>query len=626
MPVHVDLVGDRIELRGSVGPTTQTVARRIVPRGSYRTRPDNHWRYPVTVATCRALREAFGTELVIGATLNEWARTAIAQAERVVELRGTDAAELTNVPIYAPRIAEAMAARTYQQVGAAFIADAGNCMITDQPGLGKTIQVLGGIIEREAGVPGFHLILCPRLAVPLVWGRQIEHWLGEDAAVFTLQGDRARRELILRQALENVGNGYDVFVVGNIEMARATKDERGKFPPASKFKPEMTTWPDLFCIEWDTIVADESHRAVIKATGDPSATRVGFTRLRGRHKIAMSGTPMRGKPHQLWGTLNWLRPREFSNYWDWVGKYWDTSQGFFGGIEIGGYHPGGRDALARDLQDISLRRTKAEVAPELPPKLYSGVHLIPGDDNSPLADWLEMTPKQAKQYRRLREDAMVYGATSSKSVNGHLAVATREKQIASSLVDVSPGGEIVPVLGESPKYEYLLELLDSLGIEPNNEGEQSAKIIVASQFTKLLEMFAAQLRASGYSLHLLTGKVTSDRQREAMCTDFQSQESSARIMLINTSVAGVAIDLDAADDLVILDETYIPDDQEQLEDRAHRISRAHQLTVHKPKMLGTIEEEVAYINAARFDETKYILDGVRGVEVARRIYEQSRAL
>lgn len=624
MPVHVELVGDRIELRGSAGPATQTLAKAI-PKASYRVRPDKHWRYPVTVATCRALRNAFGAELVIGPELNEWARVAIAQAERVVELRGAEAAELTNVPRYAPRIAQAMAARTYQQVGAAFIADAGNCMITDQPGLGKTIQVLGGIIEREGPEVGLHLILCPRLAVPLVWGRQIEHWLGERGRVFTLQGTRAERVSMLQFALRSVSDKHDVFVVGNIEMARALKDERGKFPSASKFKPEMTTWPDLFAVEWDTVVADESHRAVIKASGDPSATRVGFTRLKAKHKIAMSGTPMRGKPHQLWGTLNWLRPREFSNYWDWVGKYWATNQGFFGGIEIGGYQPGGRDRLARDLQDVSLRRTKVEVAPELPPKLYSGVHLIPGDDNSPLADWLEMTPKQARQYKRLREDATLYGASGSKSVNGHLAMATREKQIAGSVLDVD-NGDVFPVdVDNSPKFEWLVNLLDSLGIEPDNEGEPSAKVIVASQFTKLLEVFAADLRSMGYALHLLTGNVTSDKKREAMCNDFQSEESTARIILINTSVAGVAIELDAADDLVILDESYIPDDQEQLEDRAHRISRVHQLTVHKPKMLGTIEEEVAFVNAARQDEQSYILDGVRGVEVARRIYEQSKA-
>jgi SNF2 family DNA or RNA helicase len=110
-----------------------------------------------------------------------------------------------------------------------------------------------------------------------------------------------------------------------------------------------------------------------------------------------------------------------------------------------------------------------------------------------------------------------------------------------------------------------------------------------------------------------------------MCTDFQSQESKARIMLINTAVAGVAIDLDAADDLVILDETYIPDDQEQLEDRAHRISRVHQLTIHKPRMLGTIEEEVAFVSAARQDEQRYILDGIRGVDVARKIYEDAKS-
>lgn len=658
MTVHVDLVGDRIELRGSVGGRTQALAK-SVPKGSYRVRPDKHWRYPLTVATCRALRKAFGDQLIIGHELNEWARLAIFEAERIAELRDADAAELVNVPVYAPRIAAAMESRPYQQVGAAFIASAGHCMITDQPRLGKTIQVLGGIVERQGSDVGIHLVLCPRLAVPLVWAAQIQHWLGDRVRVFALRGTREQRQRTLDDALEWYATyEQDVFVIGNIEMARAIKmrvcdctheqyrhpaqacDVRGcgcqqftlnaklsdRFAPSSEFKPEHhAQWPDLFGVDWSTVVVDESHRAVIKAKGDPSATRVGFMRLQGSgQRIAMSGTPMRGKPHQLWGTLNWLRPREFSSYWDWVEQYYEVVNDFWGGLTVGDFKPGGLDQLAHDLRDISLRRTKEEVAPDLPPKVYSGAYLIPGDDNSPKADWLEMTPKQAKQYERLLRDGTVYGKLEEKMANGHLAVATREMQIANAYCDIM-GGELVPVMDECPKFEYLINLFDSLEIEPDNEGDPCAKIIIASQFTSFLEMIARGLGALHYSFHLLTGKVTSDRKRVAMCSDFQSDNSTARILLINTQVAGVAIDLDAADDLVILDETYIPDDQEQLENRPHSLTRARQLTIHKPRMLGTIEEEKAFLTAARYDEQRYILDGIRGVGVAREIYEQSKS-
>ena len=79
----------------------------------------------------------------------------------------------------------------------------------------------------------------------------------------------------------------------------------------------------------------------------------------------------------------------------------------------------------------------------------------------------------------------------------------------------------------------------------------------------------------------------------------------------------MALTLDRADDLVILDETFIPDDQEQVEDRIHRVSRNHKVTIHYLRTLGTIEESIALKTAERDDLQKRIIDGERGVEYAR---------
>lgn len=619
MSVRIESNGSRIELRGWVGPSTPALCKSVGGAKFEPVEGDKHWSYPLDVATCRALRDAFGAEMAVGVELARWYKGAAEIEAGQIELAGATEAELTYVPQYAPRIAQAMASRTYQQVATAYGATAGSFGLFDQPGLGKTIETLATIIEYGKGQPGVHLVLCPKVAVNLVWAAEIAQWLGDSALVFALTGSRAEREVTLGRALAANAdrlNDRHVFVIGNIEMARIKgetyedKDGRKK----TRYLVANAEYPELFSIVWDTIVADESHRAVIKGQSGTSQTREGFRKLKARRRIALSGTPMRGKPHQLWGTLNWLRPDVYTSYWNWVERYFTVGGNRYSNFVVDGtFKRGGEDRLANDIRSLVLRRTKGEVLAELPPKQYAGTYLNPGDDQSPHGVWLTMDPKQAKLYQQLvREGAVEFEDGSELIANGVLAQGTRQKQLAGAAMKV--GGE--PVL-PSPKFDWLVEKLTELGIM-DNEGD--AKIVIASQFTKLLNLFAGELTKLGVSLHLLTGE-TPEGKRVTMVQDFQSEQTRTRVFLLNTKAGGVAVTLDAADDLVLLDETYIPDEQEQVEDRIHRTSRMHSVTIHYLRCLDTIEEEIAWITAAREDVQKYLLDGVRGVDVARKIYE-----
>jgi hypothetical protein len=98
----------------------------------------------------------------------------------------------------------------------------------------------------------------------------------------------------------------------------------------------------------------------------------------------------------------------------------------------------------------------------------------------------------------------------------------------------------------------------------------------------------------------------------------------AHILLINTKAGGVAITLDTADVMVVLDETWIPDDQEQLEDRIHRVSRPRPVTYHYLRSMDTIDLGVALVNQQREYATHRLLDGRRGVEYARQAMSKAR--
>jgi SNF2 family DNA or RNA helicase len=520
--------------------------------------------------------------------------------------------------------------RDYQRTGAHFMRRAGNPLLADQPGLGKTMQALGTILadakmSKNPDRRRKHLVVCPKVAIRNVWEPEIQRWLADQKVeILALDGSVAEREQMMRE-FRPKDDTQHIFVLTNIESVRIKpvpddlpKTRKNVFRYAASYKGEKTKMvyapengviPALFEHTWDTIICDESHRAlIVTKVSQPNQTRAGFTLLRSRRRIALSGTPMRGKPEQLWGTLNWLRPDEYRSYWNWVKTYFNLTSNGFSNYLLAGFKPGGENRMADDLKRVMLRRTKAEVVPELPAKTYAGSHLIPGDDQSPLGIWLDMSPAQRKSYDKLMTEALV---GDDITVDGPLALYTRQRQLAGAVHKVE-GDRIIPTL-DSPKYEWLTEWLDE------NEGE---KVVVVSQFTSLIEAFAKGLTDAGHSVATLTGK-TSDKKRNDAVKRFQETDE-IRVFMLNTRAGGVALTLDAADYVVFLDETTIPDEQEQAEDRVHRVSRMHNVTIYHHRCLDTIEEEVAWIAAARQDVQTYLLDGARGVEFAKKVYLASR--
>ena len=517
------------------------------------------------------------------------------------------------------------ALRPYQKKAASWGARTGSFLLADEPGLGKTIETLGTLVadrayNRPEGSTEWHLIVSPKVAIDNVWTPEVRRWLPDvPTAVLSLTGTiLQRQEAIASFSDDDHSDIEHVFVVANIEALRIRPTKNEKTGKKDVFLIEDAILPGLFEINWTTVVVDECHRALIRTKGIPSQSRAGLSKLKSHRRIALSGTPMRGKPEQLWGTLNWLRPDVYTSYWKWVQTYFQLSSNGYSNYLLDGFQSDGEARLARDMRTIVLRRTKAEVLPELPPKTYAGSWLVPamGEGRNPLLGvWLEPSPKQKKQIAEFAKEGVVLDEDSPEVeliANGVLAQYTRARQLAGAVHTIN-GNTLVPTL-DSPKYEWLKDFIEEL------DGQ---RVVVASQYTSIIDAFAAGLRAEGVATHVLTGK-TSDKARTAMIQNFQSDEPTATVFFINTAAGGVAVTLDMADHLVLLDETTIPDDQEQVEDRVHRASRMHNVTIYYLRTLGTIEEEVAYIAAARQDVQKYLLDGARGVEHAKQVYIQSK--
>jgi SNF2 family DNA or RNA helicase len=617
--IHVEKTEDRITLTGWDGSDTP---RRCKAVGGGRFKPKTpstqaHWVFPLAMSTCRALRAQF-PDLVIGPALNAWARSEVKRESVVEALSLADDAVLTHVPVACPRLDAAMSTRTYQRVAAAWGAHTGSFLLADQQGLGKSIETLATIMETapETGGTQYHLIFAPLVAVESVWTGEVARWLDRNhAAALPLTGSLKQRQEALVEALDTPTDLAHVFVIANIESARVTPEYPEGKPRTAKnarYYARNAVLPALHDRVWDTVVVDECQRALIRTSGSPTQTRAGFELLsaNSERRIALSGTPMRGKPEQLWGTLHWLRPDVYTSYWAWVKRYFNLTSNGFSNYILNGFQPGGEQRLADDLKSIMLRRTKAEVLSELPPKQYAGTLLDPNNEDGPVGVWLDMTPEQAKQLKAFERDGLLdFGDDGEVLADGVLATYTRSKQLANA-VHTLDGGRLTPTL-DSPKYQWLLDWLSEA------DGE---KVVVASQFTSIINVFAAGLRAEGYSVAVLTGETPAGR-RAQMVKQFQETDE-VQVFMLNTKAGGVALTLDAADYLVLLDETTVPDDQEQVEDRIHRASRIHNVTIYTLRTLGTLDEEIAWIAAARMSVQQYLLDGARGVKAARALYEQ----
>jgi SNF2 family DNA or RNA helicase len=500
-------------------------------------------------------------------------------------------------------------------------------LIADQPGLGKTVQSIAAIIE--SGITGTILVVAPKAAAKLTWPQELARWVPNDL-VYVLGAHipkNERDDWVYSAASYTVDNSENervwLITSPNYVRVRAETDNYGNYlydKGQKVLTPVQEAVGELFKWKWSAIIVDESHQTLAGGTGNKKkwpAQKQGLGALDVRKdglKLALSGTPFRGKEEYLWGQLNWLRPDLFRSFWRWCEKHFDVMNSGWG-TEIGRMVD--RDGMYAEAKSVMIRRTKQEVAEDLPPKQYGGWPLdtgLPEGPNNPVAVWLNMDPKQAKAYEQIQKQAAAHLEGGDLLVNGILAELTRLKQFAGSYGKMI-GDRYVPTL-PSNKFDWLVEFLDERGISKDRDAS-APKVVVASQFSQLIACFAHGLGELGIRSYKFTGS-TSDKDRELIKEMWQNEpEDHTRVLLLTTTAGGVSLTLDAADELVILDETWSTSDQEQLEDRLHRLSRMHQVTIWKVFSRGTIEESIARANLGREYSIRSIIDGERGVEFTR---------
>jgi SNF2 family DNA or RNA helicase len=235
--------------------------------------------------------------------------------------------------------------------------------------------------------------------------------------------------------------------------------------------------------------------------------------------------------------------------------------------------------LAHALRPFILRRTKEQVARELPPKTEQTVYC-------------EMEPQQRKLYNQLREHyrASLLGKIAAdgmgKSKIQVLEALLRLRQAAChpGLVDPTRRGE------GSAKLDTLLDQLR----EVLDEGH---KALVFSQFTSMLSIVRERLDAAGMTYEYLDGQT---RDRQAHVERFQN-DPECKLFLISLKAGGLGLNLTAAEYVFLLDPWWNPAVEAQAVDRAHRIGQTRNVFAYRLIARGTVEEKVLELQSSKRD-------------------------
>lgn len=635
--VSVDIApdGKRIEARSGWYEGAPQDAK-AVPGGRWN--PDGRcWHYPVSLETCFALRRVYGSRLDIGSKLSRWARGAIAHENNMRALGTASDAELLRVPESFPRMTEALGNRTYQRSGARFIAEGKRVGVFDEVGLGKTIMTHAGIIEAGK-FDGLHLVISNTTSLWPVWNDQTVEWTEGKATPFVAEGPLKKRKKVIQDFLDSPAKSK--WLVVNPHMLMIKLEQYCK--KCKKFEIDMDLleedlehetmahktasanyihkYPELQKIKFEAIIIDEAHKTL--STGNKSGNKNGLTQTalgikelqltEDGMKVALTGTPIRGKEIALWGIMNWLWPSTYTSKWAWVDLYFNKSVDFMGHHLIGDMRQDAMEEFWKMIDRHALRRTRREVRADLP-------------QSESYIEWVRMSGKHAKQHEEFREYGEVALDTGHLTGDGILSEMTRLKQMAYGVWDIGKNGRLTPT-ADSPKAEHLTSRLAELGVtgDPKTEfraTDRHYKYTIATQFTQVANFLKAHFESIGIESLLVTGEVVGKDRGKAI-RSFQEDPDGPRIMILNTYAGGESITIDKfCDTMFILDETFVADDQVQLYGRIDNRSVSAEDAVPRRFIhiltKGTIDESIAVSNMNQLEMEHNILDDRRGLSIAK---------
>jgi superfamily II DNA or RNA helicase len=439
--------------------------------------------------------------------------------------------------------------RTYQRIGVAWLwhlyrNELGG-ILADEMGLGKTLQALA-LIEcicttKDESMPA--LVVCPASLV--------ENWIRE-AGRF-VPGLKVVKHHGSKRAKEPVMLEEHAIVVTSYGTLRQDIDM-------------------LSTLDWSVVIGDEAQH--IKNRRSQNAKSL--TRLHSQGRFLLTGTPVENSLDDLLSLFSFLMPgylSKSSGKLSQEDRAWHTSR------------------QTQRAAAYILRRTKKEVAPELPEKIEKTF-------------FCELGSKQMRFYNdtleRTRREIFNMEMAGANAGRVQFAAFTELLRLRQACVDPRIIDDTYPA-ANSAKLAAFDEVLDECL-------DAGSRILVFSSFVTALKLLAEHLTEKGHKFCYLDGKT---KNRLAMCDTFNEDESIP-VFLISLKAGGTGLNLTGADTVVHYDPWWNPAAEAQATDRAHRIGQEKVVTSIKLIAANTVEEKVLELQAKK-------------AEILKELFEESKA-
>jgi len=406
-------------------------------------------------------------------------------------------------------------------------------VLADDMGLGKTVQTLALLQKQKEDLKNTEQSKTSLLVLPT-------------SLVYNWQKEASKFAPQLRILLHTGSNRFkDPYAFTHFDLVITTY---------GIVRSDESLLNNFF---FNYIILDESQNIKNPTSKSFKAVKT----LKGRHKLALSGTPIENSVSDIWSQMHFSNPGLLGSY------------SFFQKDFVIPIEKKKDENTAKRLQAIIkpfiLRRTKSQVATELPPKTEQVIYC-------------DMTEAQAELYETTKSEyrnALLEGPTQGSSKATQIALLqglTKLRQLANhpKMLDTA-------YKDGSGKFNAVLEMLDAVASEGH-------KILIFSQFVKHLDIFKKYLDKKNRAYAYLDG-ATKDRAEAVQ--QFKNNEDT-KVFLISLKAGGVGLNLTEADYVFILDPWWNPAAEQQAVDRSHRIGQTRNVFIYKFISKDTVEEKI----------------------------------
>ena len=423
----------------------------------------------------------------------------------------------------------------FQKTDLEFMKFAENTINANPMGSGKTVEAIGFIKEcfdKVLGYPGVKvniLIVVPN-SLKVYWKKEIKKFINKTATI----GETSTFNKVNPIKIKS-----DNILIINYEMLR---------------KDDFTS---LFETSWDLIIFDEAH----KIKNRRAQQSIGAKKLKSKYKSLLTGSPIPNHPQELWSLLNFLYPKRFHSYWQFIERFCVQESVPYSPVSII-VDVKNTPSLKYILDSIMIRRNKEELLKDLPEKRYKTIEL-------------EITGKQKELYDKMEKE-MFFELENGKTIEAAIPLT---KLIRLQQLALSPMIFDIDCIGV--KTQTILDII----------GDNDEKIVIFSMSKRYIDVLAQLLTEKGYKNFVKVTGYTLLEERQRLIDNFTTNPE-IKVFMATIQTMGEGTNLQIASTLIFADKSWVPTVNEQAENRIYRFGQKNKTLIISLFCKNTVDSAV----------------------------------